>query len=91
MTTSENRSLNELLKLGTYQGMNDEEIETIISWRESNAYSRGNRDAISSQGMINMQEYAKRNAAMCSRIESMIESMERKAKGITGSKEVSNV
>lgn len=78
-TENENvvRGLGTLLALDTYQGMSDEEIETIITYKENMAYSRGNSDALSSQAMINVMDNKKRMDAMFDRAARMVNYKER--------------
>lgn len=74
MTTdnAEKRALGTLLTLETYQGMSDEEIETIITYKTNEAYAKGNRDAINSQGMMNVLENKKKVNDMFARVESVL-------------------
>ena len=73
-TENENvvRGLGTLLALDTYQGMSDEEIDRIITYRENMAYSRGNSDALASQAMINVMDNKKRMDSMFDRAARMI-------------------
>ncbi len=43
------RSISELLSLGTYQGMTDSEIELLLEWKIQNAVSSENNKAIREQ------------------------------------------
>lgn len=49
MTTSDEettqRSVQELLKLDTYQGMSDDEIQSIVDYRSKTSYTQGKADA----------------------------------------------
>lgn len=94
MTTNneqnETRPLGELLALKTYQDMTDEEIEMVINWRESNAYSRGNSDALNSQAMMNVLDHKRKNDALSKQIESMIKSMQQEIESKYGAKESCN-
>lgn len=73
-TENENiaRGLGVLLSLNTYQGMSDEEIESIITYKSNMAYAKGNSDAVSSQAMINLLDNRKKSDAMFGRIANMI-------------------
>ena len=75
MTTSnENspRGIGVLLSLNTYQGMTDEEIESIIAHKCNMAYDKGNMDAIASQSMINVMDNKRRMNELFSRVDNMI-------------------
>ena len=74
MTTSNDkkRALGTLLSLKTYQGMSDEEIEMIITYKTNEAYSKGNRDAVNSQAMINILENKKKIENMFTRVEGVL-------------------
>lgn len=73
-TDNENvaRGLGVLLSLNTYQGMSDEEIESIITYKCNMAYTKGNSDAVNSQAMINLLDNKKKSDAMFGRIANMI-------------------
>lgn len=78
-TENENvvRGLGTLLALDTYQGMSDEEIESIITYKENMAYSRGNSEALASQAMINVMDNKKRMDALFDRVSRMVNYKER--------------
>ena len=73
-TNNENspRGIGILLSLDTYQGMTDEEIESIITHKCNMAYDKGNMDALASQSMVNVMENKKRMDALFSRVDSMV-------------------
>lgn len=66
------RSLGTLLSLNSYQDMSDDEIESIIAYKTTMAYNKGNSDAIASQRMINSMNNKKRMDAILTRAENMI-------------------
>jgi hypothetical protein len=73
-TENENtmRELGVLLALDTYQGMSDEEIDSIIKYKENIAYNRGNSDALSSQAMINVMDNKRIMDELFSRVERVL-------------------
>lgn len=73
-TDNENtvRGLGVLLALDTYQGMSDEEINSIITYKENVAYSKGNRNALSSQAMINVMDNKKTMDELFSRVSNVV-------------------
>ena len=73
-TENENtvRGLGVLLALGTYQGMSDEEIDSIITYKENMAYKKGNMDALSSQAMINVMDNKKTMDELFSRVSNVV-------------------
>lgn len=73
-TNNENapRGIGVLLSLNTYQGMTDEEIESIITHKCNMAYDKGNMDALASQSMINVMDNKKRMDELFSRVDSMV-------------------
>lgn len=73
-TNNENtmRELGILLALDTYQGMSDEEIDTIIKYRENVAYNKGNMDALSSQAMINVMDNKKTMNELFARVSNVL-------------------
>lgn len=44
--TTKPRDLDTLLRLGTYQGMSDAEVQSVIEFHRRNAYSQGSVDAM---------------------------------------------
>lgn len=76
--TTENQSvargIGVLLALDTYQGMSDEEIESIIAYKCNMAYAKGNSDAVNSQAMINLMDSKRKSDAMFARISNVIQS-----------------
>lgn len=68
------RGIGVLLSLGTYQGMSDEEIESIITYKCNMAYAKGNSDAVNSQAMANLMDSKRRSDAMFARIANVIQS-----------------
>ena len=82
MTTDNNetRTIEELLRLDTYQGMSDAEIDMIIEHEKNIAYSNGNRDAINSQAYINVQRHSDICLSIASRCMDMVKSLENEKK-----------
>lgn len=68
------RGIGVLLALDTYQGMSDEEIESIITYKCNMAYAKGNSDAVSSQAMVNLMDSKRKSDAMFARIANVIQS-----------------
>lgn len=68
------RGLGILLALDTYQGMSDEEIESIITYKCNMAYAKGNNDAVNSQAMINLMDNRRKSDAMFARIANVLQS-----------------
>lgn len=73
-TNNENtpRGIGVLLSLNTYQGMTDEEIESIITHKSDMAYAKGNMDALASQSMVNVMDNKRRMNELFSRVDNMI-------------------
>ena len=73
-TNNENspRGIGVLLSLNTYQGMTDEEIESIIAHKCNMAYDKGNMKALASQSMINVMDNKRRMNELFSRVDNMI-------------------
>lgn len=68
------RGIGVLLSLNTYQGMSDEEIDSIITYKCNMAYARGNADAVSSQAMVNLMDSKRKSDAMFARIANVVQS-----------------
>lgn len=71
-TENDVRGIGVLLALDTYQGMSDDEIESIITYKTNMAYRKGNNDALSSQSMMNVMENKKRMDSLFDRVANMI-------------------
>lgn len=78
MTTENNepRTIEELLRLDTYQGMSDAEIDMIIEREKNIAYSRGNRDALNTQAYINVQRHSDICLSIAAKCMDMVKSLE---------------
>lgn len=75
------RGIGILLALDTYQGMSDEEIESIITYKCNMAYAKGNGDAVSSQAMANLMDSKRKSDAMFARIANVVQSNGRQTNG----------
>jgi hypothetical protein len=86
MTTDNNepRTIEELLRLDTYQGMSDAEIDMIIEREKNIAYSNGNRDAINSQAYINVQKHSDICLSIANRCMDMVKSLENEKRELFG-------
>lgn len=76
MTTDDKntRSIGELLKLETYQGMSDEEIELIIAHKTKVEYNRGLIDGKGSASAKAFEKIAERRIEIDMKMQEMVES-----------------
>ena len=62
-TTPKKRSVAELISLGTYQGMTDEEIQSIIDFEKNLAEQNGRIEALKQTDIVTMNEILESNRA----------------------------
>lgn len=85
MTTEQNsRPIEVLIHLTTYQGMTDDEIESIIRFKENVAYSKGNMDAVNSQAFVDIAERRKRSDETDAMLRNVLESIHREKAKLFG-------
>ena len=78
------RSINELLRLTTYQGMTDEEIELIIDYKINSALNNAEMTAKINAITTREQQIVADNAANAAAILSMVQSMQQQIEPIAG-------
>ena len=74
-TTQEPRTLDVLLSLDTYQGMTDEEIQTIIDYEKEMAYGRGTIDTDAMSREQSRLQMINDNRNMLASMQVMIQSL----------------
>lgn len=74
-TTPKKRSVAELISLGTYQGMTDEEIQSIIDFEKNLAEQNGRIEALKQTDIVTMNEILESNRAAQQHSEEVLKSV----------------
>lgn len=74
-TTPKKRSVAELISLGTYQGMTDEEIQSIIDFEKNLAEQNGRIEALKQTDIVTMNEIIESNRAAQQHSEEVLKSV----------------
>lgn len=74
-TTPKKRSVAELISLGTYQGMTDEEIQSIIDFEKNLAEQNGRIEALKQTDIVTMNEILESNRAAQQHSEEVLKSI----------------
>lgn len=74
-TQPKKRSVAELISLGTYQGMTDEEIQSIIDFEKNLAEQNGRIEALKQTDIVTMNEILESNRAAQQHSEEVLKSV----------------